>query len=116
MVNHSMKRLLLFTDSSALPRRSPEITYYEETYPYMLKKHFDVVQYSREGTRIVDIAEQAHYYQQYKPDIVILKCGIVDCAPRAFSWNEELFLKSNILGRILRKFLAVVISTKNKKF
>lgn len=107
-----MKRIILFTDSLALPRMVPEVTSYEDTYPYLLRKEFEVFQYSRGGTRIVDLSDQAPYYQQYKPDCVIIQSGIVDCAPRAFSWNEELFMQSNICGKAIRKLLSLTITTK----
>lgn len=107
-----MKRIILFTDSLALPRKIPEVTYYEDTYPYLLRNDFEVFQFSKGGARIVDLLEQVFYYQQYKPDCVIIQSGIVDCAPRAFSWNEELFMQSNICGKAIRKLLSLTITTK----
>lgn len=107
-----MKRIVLFTDSLALPRKVPEITSIEETYPYLLKKNFDVFQFSKGGGLIGELFEQTFYYSQYKPDFVILHCGIVDCAPRAFSWGEENFMRITRIGRLLKKVISKTITTK----
>lgn len=107
-----MKRLVIFSDSLALPRNIPEITFLEDTYPYLLKEHFDVYQYSKGGGRISDLLLQTFYYNQYKPDVIIIQCGIVDCAPRAFTYNEEKFFESNYLGKFIRKLLSKTITTK----
>lgn len=107
-----MKRIVIFSDSLALPRISPQKTMFEETYPFYLRKNFEIFQFSKGGGLIHDLVEQANYYSLYNPDIVILHCGIVDCACRAFSHNEELFFASNVFGRILRKLISVTITTK----
>lgn len=78
------KRILIISDSLALPRSNPEETLYEETYPYLLKKDYEVMQLSYGGGTIGEIVHQAHYYITYKPDCIILQSGIVDCAYRAF--------------------------------
>lgn len=101
-----MKRIVLFTDSLALPRVAPEITYYEDTYPYLLKKEFEVFQFSKGGGLMGDFIEQSSYYKQYRPDIIILQIGIVDCAPRAFSKVEEILFCSNRLFYSIRRFLS----------
>ncbi len=107
-----MERIVLFTDSLALPRKVPEMTSIEDTYPYLLKKNFDVYQFSKGGCLISELLEQTFYYSQYRPDYVILQCGIVDCAPRAFSWSEESFLRLTRIGRLLRKAISITITTK----
>lgn len=107
-----MKRIVIFSDSLGLPRESPEVTFVEDTYPQLLRSDYQVFQLSIGGGRIEDFLVQAHYYRQCKPDYVIIQSGIVDCGPRAFSWNEELFLKSNIIGRVIRRIIAVTITTK----
>jgi|LSQX01.3.fsa_nt_gb hypothetical protein len=78
------KRILIISDSLALPRSKPEEVLYEDTYPFMLRRDYEVFQISFGGGIIKEIVHQAHYYQPYKPDIIILHLGIVDCAYRAF--------------------------------
>ena len=36
-----MRRVLIITDSLGAPRVSPETLYYEDTWPFKLKKRFD---------------------------------------------------------------------------
>ena len=60
------KRILIISDSLALPRSNPEETLYEETYPYLLKKDYEVMQLSYGGGTIGEIVHQAHYYITYK--------------------------------------------------
>ena len=78
------KRILIISDSLALPRSKPEQTLYEDTYPYMLGKDYEVFQISFGGGTIKEIVHQAHYYRSYNPDYIVLQSGIVDCAYRAF--------------------------------
>ena len=101
-----MKRIVLFTDSLALPREEPETTLYEDTYPFLLKKEYEVFQFSKGGGLLNEFVEQTFYYNQFKPDIIILQIGIVDCAPRAFSKLEEAILQSNALFRLFRRYLS----------
>ena len=74
-----MKRILLLTDSLAMPREEPELTLYEDTYPYLLRKKYEVFQFSKGGGLMKEFVEQTFYYNQYRPDVVILQIGIVDC-------------------------------------
>ena len=106
------KRVLLLSDSLALPRREPEETLSEDTYPFLLKTDFEVVQFSKGGGLISEFVEQTFYYKQYSPDYVILQCGIVDCAPRAFTRTEELYFQSNRLRRGLRRIISKTVTTK----
>ena len=101
-----MKRIVLFTDSLAMPREEPEITYYEDTYPYLLSKDYEVFQFSKGGGVMNEFVEQTFYYNKYKPDIIILQLGIVDCGPRAFSKLEEAIFKSNRVFRLIRRTLS----------
>lgn len=107
-----MKRIVIFSDSLALPRNIPEVTFYEETYPFLLKKNYDVFQCSIGGCVINDLLIQTFYYSQFKPDIVILQSGIVDCAPRAFSRLTYRFFEENRIGRVFKKILDATISTR----
>lgn len=107
-----MRRLLIFSDSLALPRSTPEITWYEDTYPCLLKDNFEVFQCSKGGGLMGDFVEQVFYYRQFRPDVVLLQIGIVDCAPRAFSKMEEYIFKSNRFLYKIRYFLSKYKITK----
>lgn len=101
-----MKRIVLFTDSLAMPREEPEVTFFEDTYPYLLRKDYEVFQFSKGGGLMSEFVEQTFYYNQYKPDIIILQIGIVDCSPRAFTKLEEAFFHSNRLLGLVRSFIS----------
>ena len=107
-----MKRIVLFTDSLALPRHEPEITLFEDTYPFLLKQYFEVFQFSKGGGLIGELLEQSFYYSQFKPDFIIIHCGIVDCAPRAFSILEECIMRYSRFGRLFRTMISKVFTTK----
>lgn len=107
-----MKRIVIFSDSLALPRRVPEITMLEDTYPYMLRSKYDVFQCSIGGCLIRDLHEQTDYYCQYNPDIVIIQSGVVDCGPRAFSKFTYEFLCQTIIGKVIRRLIKYTITSK----
>ena len=100
----------MFTDSLAMPREEPEETLFEDTYPYLLRKDYEVFQFSKGGGLMNEFVEQSFYYNQYKPDIIILQIGIVDCCPRAFSKFEEVIFHSNRVLGLVRRFIS---KTKN---
>ncbi len=90
------KRVLILSDSLALPRLTPEPCSYEETWPYRLKgEGFEVIQNSIGGATSYDLAKQCYYYKAINPDAVVVQVGIVDCAPR-FLLKPELFLLQRI--------------------
>ncbi|MGK7390767.1 MAG: SGNH/GDSL hydrolase family protein [Candidatus Cyclobacteriaceae bacterium M2_1C_046] len=95
--------ILILTDSVALPRKfNNEQVNWEETYIYKLQKNlpqYEVVSLSIGGASIVDILSQIKYYEILKAEIVILQCGIVDAAPRAFGKIEMALLKKLKLMR-----------------
>ena len=112
-----MKRIVLFTDSLAMPRKGPQVTFYEDTYPCLLRKDYEVFQFSKGGGLMNEFIEQTFYYNQYKPDIIILQIGIVDCAPRAFSKLEETFFQSNrLLGWVRGLISKFGLSKKIRNF
>ena len=92
-----MKRSLLvclYGDSLSLPRPSDGIRHFE-TYPELLRDaletiHFDcrVALYNRSkgGVPISDLYKQyvhdSPYFRNDSPAILLIQCGIVDCAPR----------------------------------
>lgn len=101
-----MSRILVFTDSLGLPRDTPENVLYEQTWPSLLReKDFEVIQISVGGGTIFDLYKQAAYYMVCKPEFVILQVGIVDCAPRMLTFNENLFYNN---FKISRKILSII--------
>ncbi|MBJ05272.1 MAG: hypothetical protein CMP65_05180 [Flavobacteriales bacterium] len=118
-------KVLVLTDSLALCRKHvDEIILYEQTYPYLLQKKFsniDFVFTSIGGATIKQIFLQLTYYKFFKPDIVIIQCGIVDCAPRALTEFENKVLKkipflklSSGIIYYLRKYRAYKYTSLNK--
>lgn len=96
------KRVLLLTDSLALPRLNPELCLYEETWPELLRtKGYHVHQVSIGGATSDDLARQCHYHKAYNADVVIVQVGIVDCAPRFLTKFElSIFHKIPFFGRV----------------
>lgn len=107
-----MKRIVIFSDSLALPRSEPEVTNVEDTYPYLLRSEYEVFQCSIGGGLISELLVQTSYYTQYKPDIVIIQSGIVDCAPRAFSRLAYRYLDETRIGRVIKRVVKATITTR----
>jgi hypothetical protein len=103
---------LIITDSVALPRKySDEIVNWDETYPVILKKNlmnFEVITLSIGGATITDLRNQVNYYKILKPNLVILQCGIVDAAPRAFGRIEMEIIKKWRLFRITKPLVSLL--------
>lgn len=88
-MNGKSIRVLIFTDSLALARSTPEICSHQSTWPELLKREGHMVhQVSIGGATTTDILNQVHYHLSFNPDVVILQAGIVDCAPRFMSKVE----------------------------
>ncbi|NOS93109.1 MAG: SGNH/GDSL hydrolase family protein [Cyclobacteriaceae bacterium] len=116
-----MMKLLVLGDSLSLPRIQPEFCAYEDTWPILLKENFKVHQVSIGGGTITDIVRQVEYHKIFAPDVVILQCGIVDCAPRALSMFELEFIKKlwgirKILLPIIKKYSSKIRSLRNKTY
>ena len=88
-------RVLLIGDSMAMPRN--EVTF-EQTWIYKLIIHFPDVLFvdkSRRGSTTLRLVQEGGGYkgvqsgadllEYYKPDLVIIQLGIVDCSPRLVS-------------------------------
>lgn len=101
------KRVLVLTDSLALPREKPEFCGYEETWPQKLKEEGYVIhQVSIGGGLIGDLVRQAvGYHKMFNPDIIILQAGIVDCVPRfASKFELEFWRRIPFLGKKVLNF------------
>lgn len=92
-----LQRILILSDSVALPRTVPEVVPLESTWPMLLKEmmpeYYEVIQNSIGGATTSDLLKQVFYYKSVNPSITILQCGIVDLSPRAFLRHEIDFSK-----------------------
>ena len=85
-------RIVIFSDSLARPRPDidpSEKTEYEETYGYLLKKHYECKhEVDILYVESLDTHDAIHWNQRMvafrSPDLVIYHLGINDCAPRLF--------------------------------
>lgn len=103
------KRVLILSDSLALPRHIPENVAYEDTWVELLRSQhedFLIHQLSIGGATIDRLWGQYFYYKNFLPDICIIQCGIVDCSPRAFTQFEQYVINSN---RVTRKLGNIII-------
>lgn len=100
-------RILLLTDSLALPRDNPEEVRHEETWPELLKNEGHLVhQVSIGGATSSDLKKQVSYHRHFLPDIVILQVGIVDCSPRfASKFEIEVLKKIPVIGNKIIKII-----------
>lgn len=101
-------KLLLITDSLGYPRITPEIVNYDETWCHLLsKKKYDAYQFSFGGATVLLLLKQAKgYLKLYHPDIVIVQAGIVDCAPRALTKQENYLINKYWITRELMRICA----------
>lgn len=110
-----MTKVLIVADSNGMPRN--EITY-EDTWIYKLimsfpgllfidrcKRASTVVRLVSEGGDVVNIKQGADLLEYYKPQIVILQLGIVDCAPRYVN-KDNFFVK--ILYQLPKKLQSII--------
>lgn len=103
-----MKKVLVMTDSLALPRAIPEICNYEAIWPVLFRRSdFFVHQISIGGATIDELYRQVEYHYMAKPDIVIIQSGIVDSAPRALTKFENLFFNKYRLTRMFLKKILI---------
>ena len=100
---------LILTDSIALPRKYDQgIVLWNETYIAKLRTtylDYEVINVSIGGASIKDLRNQLNYYKIFKPKIVLLQCGIVDAAPRAFGRIEMELIKKLRLFRLTKPFV-----------
>jgi hypothetical protein len=87
----------------------------------MLRKQFEVHQVSIGGTTIAGLWRQVEYHLPFKPTIVILQCGIVDCAPRALTQFELDLLKRiwgvrNVVLPWIKKNASMLRGRRNKTY
>lgn len=105
-------KVLLLTDSVALPRKHKEgEVQWEEIYYSQLQRRFpehNFILVGIGGATITQLQAALNYYVLVKPDLIILQSGIVDCAPRALGQLEQELIKKMHLFRFVKpmtKFL-----------
>ena len=92
-------RCLFVTDSLAFPRKYRTCTVtWDETYIRRLSRAHpsdEFIHAGIGGATINDLLLQLDYYVHAYPDVIVLHCGIVDCAPRALrKWELQ------VIGRL----------------
>jgi hypothetical protein len=87
------RRILIVTDSLGFPRHEPEMLRYEDTYIALLKAkypQYDFIHQGYGGATIRELLQHTAYFDQtLNPALVIMQCGVVDCAPRALTRIEH---------------------------
>lgn len=103
----TIKRILILTDSLGLPRELPELVSYNSTWIQRVKEksNYELHEVSIGGATIDLLWKQFNYHRLFNPDLIIIQCGIVDCAPRALRKAEDLLINSNFLTRNLARFI-----------
>lgn len=88
-------RILILTDSLGLPRFKPERVTYDEIWPVLIRDNkFQIETFSVGGWSSFDFLTYIKYYSAFKPDILIIQVGIVDCAPRFVTKKEKFFIEN----------------------
>jgi hypothetical protein len=111
-------KILIIGDSLSLPRKKPEITTLDQTWPYLLKSNaqFEIIQISIGGGTLQNLYEQSFYYVETEPDIVIIQSGIVDCAPHALGRLErEIIGNFRVLNFLFHHFFPTNFMRKYRK-
>lgn len=101
-------RILLFTDSLSLPRHQPEHCDHNSTWPELLRKEgHEVCLSAIGGATIKTLFKQTFYFKNTNYfDVIIVQCGIVDCAPRFVkNWELKILQRLPLLGRPLLRLL-----------
>lgn len=106
------EKIIILTDSVALPRKhSKGLVLWEQTYIYRLRqllRDYEIINLSIGGGSIKDIRNQINYYKVLNPTCVIMQCGIVDAAPRAFGRIEMDLIKKMRLLRFTKPFVSLL--------
>ncbi|MFT6842472.1 MAG: hypothetical protein ACJASR_001239 [Psychroserpens sp.] len=101
-------RILLLTDSLALPRIKPEMVKLPDTWPELLKKEgYEIIQCSVPGGSTNDLKKSMNYYSYdlIEYDYVVIQAGIVDCSPRFVRKIEKEVLIRVPFGKALLTLL-----------
>lgn len=118
-------RIFILTDSLSLPRKHDDgEVLWNQIYPNLLKEKFKEIEFIHVGigaATIGDLYNQLNYYVNINPDVIILHCGIVDCAPRSLGRIElEIVKKLHIFRfvkhffKLFRKYRGLTYTTEKK--
>lgn len=107
-----MNKVVILGDSLGMPR---EELLFEETYPYLLQhrflKNYQIISQHKRANDTKRQLVELYDVELYKPNIVILHLGIVDCAPRLF------YRKEKILFSYINKIVPIIkIMSKHRFF
>ena len=107
------KTCLIVGDSLGLPR--DEVDYFN-TWPYLVQlrdKHYHfVLKFQRALTsKYLNEDQKRDWLEFYKPSIVILQLGIVDCAPRIIKKRSTLFRYISVMPAKLRSMICRYIKS-----
>lgn len=101
-------RIFILTDSLSLPRKHDDgEVLWQHIYPNLLKNKFGEHEFIHVGigaATIEDLYNQMNYYSNLNPHIIILHCGIVDCAPRSLGKIELEIVKKLRIFRFVSPF------------
>lgn len=118
-----MKKLLVLTDSTSLPRDNPQVVLCEQTWPYLLRDYltdmknpYELLQGSAGGATSFDIYNRAAYLKMFSPDVIIVQVGIVDAAPRALTQKEWVVWHYFWITRKICNFILPRYGAKIRKF
>lgn len=93
----NLKKILILADSLGLPKNENEdIVRYSYTWPSLLNqnlKNFEIINHSVRKRTIIVTKNQLAEIIMIEPHLVIFQIGVVDCAPRIFSLNDQKWLK-----------------------
>lgn len=114
--------IIIIGDSLSM-QRLKDNTKYEDTYGYLVKTSLD----PKERNHVYILSKRAndsltqskpdnllYNIKQFDPDIVIIHLGIVDCAPRLFTKNQQYII--SILPEKLRSSIIAFISKRRLFF
>ena len=107
-----MKKILIIADSMGMPRDGFD---YDKTWLYQFKiffNNFCIIDKSHRGSttkRLItegggfkNVEPGSDLLEFYKPNIIIIQLGIVDCSPRYISVNSLTFRILNNLPLLLQ--------------
>lgn len=123
-----MEKILFITDSLGLPRIIPKKISAENTYPNITTKFFHdnhhkkymFFQYGRAGltTAFINYEINEGGLLAYKPDMIVLQVGVVDCYPRALTKIERAIISripifNSFFKKIVKKYYKKIVHYRN---
>jgi len=104
-------RIIILADSLGRPRPDlapEERTEYEDTYPYLLRRHFPSYEVEICYVESLDSDDAIFWNERMvafrRPNIVLYHFGINDCAPRVFRKGSRSILLASWFRRLTRDY------------